>query len=340
VLVATFSADTAWAGRRITHHEGRFALEGFGAISAAQVLEYDSATPLVWSTGGTRAWVRSLAHREGGARGAPVAAPASPARAAGVRGWPSAAPPSQAAPAPVRPPAAPASLPADAVSSRAQECEFARAHYVGGQPSLGPPLDGSLQVTALGIALRDGDAPGPSLSLADVAAVSLHGAQAPATSGIALSAGAGAHGPGSPGGGDRTFIVAHLRPKGYEAFAVDGLTPGAVRETLGPVLAQAGVRLQGSAPVTAAAPVTDEVQRLAELNAAGALTDDEFRARLGPVFTAAAGEAADDPGGASGAPARMTQAAREVALERLNELRLSGVITDAELAAMRGKLLE
>ena len=36
----------------------------------------------------------------------------------------------------------------------------------------------------------------------------------------------------------------------------------------------------------------------------------------------------------------MSDAAREAALDRLSQLRLSGAITDAELAAMRAKLLE
>ena len=322
MLVASFGADTAWAGRRITHDEGRFVLEGFGVITAAQVLEYDAATPLVWSTGGTRAWVRSIAHRGEGraARSAPP--PAAPAAAAGPAAVSAGPDPVRAA---VAPPAAP------------RPCAFARAHYVGGQPGLGAPLAGSLQVTAHALALQGaGAAQGPSVALGDVARVSLHGAQAPASSGVAVTV-AGAD--GAAPAGDRTFVVAHLRSGGYEAFAVDGAAPDAVREALQPVLGAAGVRLQGGAVLRPSSSVTDEVARLAELHAGGALSDDGYRERLGPVLTAgAAGEGGDAE--VAGGPVRMPDEVREAALERLNALRLSGVITDAELAAMRAKLLE
>ena len=353
MLVATFGADNAWAGRRITQEEDRFVLEGFGAISAAQVLAYDAATPLVWSTGGTRAWVRSIAHRESGKRGATAAAPEvsvvaeAPAPTAAP---PSAtAPPTPAAAAPLAASAAPSSAPSAVVACAApaapapvepRECVLARAHYVGGQPSLGAPLAGSLRVSAHAIALQGAASdPGVSLALAEVAKISLHGGQVPETAGVAMSAAAGGQAAGRQAGAERTFVVVHLRTKGYEAFAVDGLSPDAVREVLRPVLEERGVRLQGGAPVPRPGRRVDEVERLAVLHADGALSDEDFRARLGPVVTADDDDDGEDVEGLPG-PARMPDAARQVALERLNQLRLSGVISDAELSAMRAKLLE
>jgi hypothetical protein len=61
VLVATFGPGTGWAGKKITHEDGQFVLEGSGPVSAAQVLALDRAVPLVWAVQGTRAWVGSLA---------------------------------------------------------------------------------------------------------------------------------------------------------------------------------------------------------------------------------------------------------------------------------------
>lgn len=336
MLVASFSADTAWAGRTITHDQGRFVLQGFGAISAAQVLEYDRVTPLLWSTGGTRAWVRSLAHREGGAVGAAVTAAA-----------PTAAAPAAAAASPAPPPAAvPATHGADpgvsapGRASRPLQCHFARAHYVGGQPSLGPSLDGSMLVTSLALAVSGGGGgPGPSISLTDVVSVSLYAGQVLARSGLTASISADGRTLGARSAEDRTFLVTHLRPRGYEAFALDGVPPDDVRQALAPVLAEAGVRLEGRAPSGRPSPVTDEVQRLAELHVQGSLTDDEFRASLGPVFTGAATTSGEEPSAAR-APSRMPDAVKEAALDRLSQLRLSGAITDAELAAMRAKLLE
>lgn len=341
MLVATFSADTAWSGRRITHEEGRFVLEAFGVISAAQVLEYDRVTPLVWSAGGTRAWVRSVAHREGGAAGAPSAA-------GSAVGASSAAGAATAAAAGAGPPAAgssaaPAAQPSSHAPGQAagpSACRFARAHYVAGQPSLGPALAGPMLVTPLAIALGGtGGVPGPSLSLSDVAKVSLFAGQAFARSGLTAAATAGEVSVGAPGSEVRTFVVAHLRPRGYEAFAVDGLAPDAVREALAPVLGEAGVRLEGRAPSGRPSPMTDEVQRLAVLHAEGALTDDEFRVALGPVLTGQT-PARDEERGAASGPRVVPGAAREAALDRLSKLRLSGAISDAELAAMRAKLLE
>ncbi|HTX68913.1 MAG TPA: hypothetical protein VMH50_07165 [Thermoleophilia bacterium] len=61
VLVATFGPTTAWAGRTISHQRGAFVLDGFGAVSAADVMQYDREGHLVWSSEGTRAWVASKA---------------------------------------------------------------------------------------------------------------------------------------------------------------------------------------------------------------------------------------------------------------------------------------
>jgi hypothetical protein len=61
VLVATFGPGTGWAGKKITHEDGQFVLEGSGPVSAAQVVALDRAVPLVWAVQGTRAWVGSLA---------------------------------------------------------------------------------------------------------------------------------------------------------------------------------------------------------------------------------------------------------------------------------------
>lgn len=315
MLVATFGADTAWSGRTITHDGARFVLEGFGAISAAQVLEYDCVTPLAWSAGGTRAWVRSVAHREGGGAGAPAAPAAAPA---------SAPRPAEQAPRPAAPP---------------QECRLARAHYVGGQPSLGPSLAGSLLVTTQAIAVHaEGAGPGPSVPLADVARVSLYAGHTPAPAGFAVSVAAGGGSAGASATEDRTFLIAHLRPRGHEAFALDGAAPDAVRDALAPLLEQAGVPLEGRAPAGRLSPLTDEVERLADLHARGALTDEEFRASLGPVFTGRAQAPVETRPAAT--PGTVPDAAKEAALDRLSQLRLSGVITDAELAAMRAKLLE
>jgi hypothetical protein len=131
VLVATFGTDTAWAGRKVTHEDGRFVLEGFGVIAAAQVLEYDRATPLVWTTEGTRAWVRSVAHREDAA-GQTVAPPAASGTDAAV-----CAVPDEASPALVPPGEAvtphEADRPAIPVPSSLDEVERVAAQHAAGE---------------------------------------------------------------------------------------------------------------------------------------------------------------------------------------------------------------
>ncbi len=61
MLIATFGPTTAWQGTRITWADGAFILEGHGAVTAADVMEYDRQGHLVWADEGTRAWVGSRA---------------------------------------------------------------------------------------------------------------------------------------------------------------------------------------------------------------------------------------------------------------------------------------
>ena len=61
MLIATFGPTTAWQGKRITWADGAFQLEGEGAVTAADVMEYDRQGHLVWADEGTRAWVGSKA---------------------------------------------------------------------------------------------------------------------------------------------------------------------------------------------------------------------------------------------------------------------------------------
>ena len=61
MLVATFGPSTAWVGKKITHDNGQFMLEGHGAIALLNVVEYDRQGHLIWSNDTTRSWVGSLA---------------------------------------------------------------------------------------------------------------------------------------------------------------------------------------------------------------------------------------------------------------------------------------
>ena len=61
MLIATFGPTTEWMGRRITHEDGTFVLEGHGVITAAAIMEYDRQGHLLWVNAGTRAWVGSKA---------------------------------------------------------------------------------------------------------------------------------------------------------------------------------------------------------------------------------------------------------------------------------------
>ena len=59
-LIATFGVTTAWVGKTITYADGRFNLEGHGAITARDVLSYDQKGHLVWPHAGMREWVEQL----------------------------------------------------------------------------------------------------------------------------------------------------------------------------------------------------------------------------------------------------------------------------------------
>lgn len=61
MLIATFGADTGWAGKTITREGDAFILEGHGPITAHDVMEYDRQGHLVWANDGTRSWVGSKA---------------------------------------------------------------------------------------------------------------------------------------------------------------------------------------------------------------------------------------------------------------------------------------
>jgi hypothetical protein len=80
MLIATFAPTTAWAGRKITHEGEAFLLEGHGALSAADIMEYDRQGHLLWVDAGTRAWVGSRAQASGTSRPATAVRRTSTAR--------------------------------------------------------------------------------------------------------------------------------------------------------------------------------------------------------------------------------------------------------------------
>ena len=61
MIIATFGPTTAWVGKSITREGHVFVLEGHGPISAQDVMEYDRKGNLAWATDGTRAWVEAMA---------------------------------------------------------------------------------------------------------------------------------------------------------------------------------------------------------------------------------------------------------------------------------------
>ena len=61
MLIATFGPTTGWAGKTISYENGLFSLEGFGLITAGDVLTYDGQGHLVWPYAGMREWVQGLA---------------------------------------------------------------------------------------------------------------------------------------------------------------------------------------------------------------------------------------------------------------------------------------
>jgi len=63
VLIATFGANTAWVGTRLTWVDGRFVVEGQGPVTPETVMDYDRQGHLIWVNEGARAWVGSRAAR-------------------------------------------------------------------------------------------------------------------------------------------------------------------------------------------------------------------------------------------------------------------------------------
>ena len=61
MVVATFAPSSDWVGRTITYEDGRFTLEGYGAITAADVLTYDRQGQISWAYAGLREWVQTIA---------------------------------------------------------------------------------------------------------------------------------------------------------------------------------------------------------------------------------------------------------------------------------------
>lgn len=56
MLIATFNALTGWAGRQITWQDERFILDGYGVITAADVMGYDGQGQLDWPSEEMRSW--------------------------------------------------------------------------------------------------------------------------------------------------------------------------------------------------------------------------------------------------------------------------------------------
>ena len=61
IPVATFLAGTAFADKTIVSDDGTFVIEGVGAVTAAEVMEFDRGGQLTWANDGARAWVGSKA---------------------------------------------------------------------------------------------------------------------------------------------------------------------------------------------------------------------------------------------------------------------------------------
>ena len=66
VLIATFNAATAWAGRTITYDNPRFVLDGHGEVPAAAVVDYGRLGQLDWAYDGLQDWVAQIADGESG----------------------------------------------------------------------------------------------------------------------------------------------------------------------------------------------------------------------------------------------------------------------------------
>ena len=61
--IATFNNATGWVGKTITREGSTYVLQGYGAISAEDIMAYDRDGRLIWASDGTRAWIASLAAR-------------------------------------------------------------------------------------------------------------------------------------------------------------------------------------------------------------------------------------------------------------------------------------
>jgi len=61
MVIATFSASTAWCGKAILFSDGAFVLEDYGPVGAADVLAYDQQGHLIWAYDGLREWVTKCA---------------------------------------------------------------------------------------------------------------------------------------------------------------------------------------------------------------------------------------------------------------------------------------
>jgi hypothetical protein len=216
-------------------------------------------------------------------------------------------------------------------------CFFDHAHYVAGPAGLGPAVDGRLWVTAeyVGIQVADGGL-AAALMLAHVARIAVVDG-GPGGSRSAATVRIGSLSLAANDTGDRTLLVAAVASGEAATYAVDRAGPDGVRPAVGPVLALAGVPFAAEAAGAPEQSMIDKIEKLAALNAGGVLSDDDFRARLAPVVTEdlPAWEAEPAPG-----PRPVPKPAVDAAVERLTAMRLAGSITDAELSAMKAKLLE
>jgi len=61
MIIATFNSTTGWAGKTIDYDDGLFTLEGYGPISATDLLAYDQQGHVAWAYEGSREWVQQMA---------------------------------------------------------------------------------------------------------------------------------------------------------------------------------------------------------------------------------------------------------------------------------------
>ena len=77
MLVATFNTTTGWAGREITWQDERFILDGHGAITAADVMDYDRQGHLDWPSEEMRSWAAARLSWEQSVAAPAMAVPAA-----------------------------------------------------------------------------------------------------------------------------------------------------------------------------------------------------------------------------------------------------------------------